>query len=271
MFGRFLIDFRPQNWSKIDQKTINKSSQQHINKKSKNYKKRRIVYDVSHFGHAMLSQQINKKRPNIHQKIPLKSTPQLGSILAPTWLHFGKVFGAKMGLSWHQIGPKLDFQIDQKIDYISDRSWDRFWSILGLKMGPNRVTKLLLFGVFFVLGAILGLRRPQDPPKSPQDRFLIDFWSIFYWFLIDFWSFFNNFWAPSWWVLHLTTCSFTTQHSTPSAVAAVGRRHWDRCLYIYIYVHIYVYIYDRIYLCIYICIYIYISVYTTHKHDMQNM
>ena len=84
------------------------------------------MYDFSDFGHAMLSQQINKKRPNIHQKTPLKSTPQLGSILAPTWLHFGEVFGAKMGLSWHQVGPKLDFQIDQKIDYISDRSWDRF-------------------------------------------------------------------------------------------------------------------------------------------------
>ena len=74
----------------------------------------------------MLSQQINKKRPNIHQKIPLKSTPQLGSILAPTWLHFGEVLGAKMRPSWHQIAAKLDLQIDQKINHISDRSWDQF-------------------------------------------------------------------------------------------------------------------------------------------------
>ena len=76
-----------------------------------------------------------------------------------------------MGPSWHQIAPKLDLQIDQKIDHISDRSWDRFWSILGSKMGPNRGTKLLLFGVFFDLGAILGLRGPQEPSRDKYTPF----------------------------------------------------------------------------------------------------
>ena len=138
ILDRFLVDFRPQNWSKINQKTINKSFQQHINKKSKNYKKRRTIYDFSHFGHAMLSQQINKKRPNIHQKTPLKSTPQLGSILAPTWLHFGRFWEPK----WGQVGTKLlqnsifksikkliTFQIALGTDF--DRFWAPKWAPIG--------------------------------------------------------------------------------------------------------------------------------------------
>ena len=129
-FDRFFIDFSSIFDPKITPKSIKNQSQNQPKsptaKISKIYKKRRTVYDFSHFGHAMLSQQINKKRPNIHQKTPLKSRPQLGSILAPTWLHFRQVLEAKMGPSWHQIAPKLDLQIDQKIDHMSDRSWDRF-------------------------------------------------------------------------------------------------------------------------------------------------
>ena len=93
---------------------------------AKNIQKQMLLYAFCYFGDAMLRQEINKKHSNIDQKTPLKSTPQLGSILEPTWLHFGEVLEAKMGPSWHQIAPKLDLQIDQKIDHISDRSWDRF-------------------------------------------------------------------------------------------------------------------------------------------------
>ena len=105
-------------------------------------------------------------------KTPLKSTPQLGSILDPTWPHFGRVLGAKMGPSWHQIAPKIDLQINQKNDHLSDGSWDRFSSILGPKMAPKRGSKLLFLVFFEALGAILGPRGPPDPPrprKSPQD------------------------------------------------------------------------------------------------------
>ena len=74
----------------------------------------------------MLRLKINKNGAKIRAKTDLKSTPQLGSILELTWLHFGQVLDVKMGPSWHQMAPKLDLQIDQKIDHISDRSWVRF-------------------------------------------------------------------------------------------------------------------------------------------------
>ena len=74
----------------------------------------------------MLKLNIKKNGAKIYQKPPPKSTPQLGTIWGPTWLHFDKVLGAKMEPSWHPIAPKIDFQIHQKIDHISDRSWDGF-------------------------------------------------------------------------------------------------------------------------------------------------
>ncbi|MEC7567693.1 MAG: hypothetical protein VYA01_01635, partial [Bacteroidota bacterium] len=67
-----------------------------------------------------------KTGANIHQKTALKSTLQLAWILEPTWAHFGRVLGAKMGPSWQQIDPKIDLQIDHKNHHLSDRSWARF-------------------------------------------------------------------------------------------------------------------------------------------------
>ena len=69
---------------------------------------------------------MNKNGAKIPSKTALKSTPQLESILEPTWPRFGRVLGSKMGPSWHKIAPKIDPQIDDKNDSISDGSWDRF-------------------------------------------------------------------------------------------------------------------------------------------------
>ena len=66
-------------------------------------------------GHVMLSTKIYKNRPNILQKTAPKSMLQLGSILEPTWLHFGRVLGAKMGPSWLQMAPKIDPKNAQKM------------------------------------------------------------------------------------------------------------------------------------------------------------
>ena len=155
-FDRFFIDFSSIFDPKITPKSIKNQSQNQPKsptaKISKIYKKRRTVYDFSYFGHAMLGQKINKNPSKIHHKTALKSTPQLASILEPTWPHFGRISKAKMEPSWHQIAPKIDLQINQKNDHIFDRSWDRFWSILGPNLGG-------------LSGGVLGPSWPQDSLK----------------------------------------------------------------------------------------------------------
>ena len=95
---RFVVEFRFPNGSKINQKSINKSSQQHNNQKIK----KPILYCNLQYnralGHVMLSTKIDKNRLSILQKTASKSMLQLGSILEPTWLHFGGgVGGSKCG------------------------------------------------------------------------------------------------------------------------------------------------------------------------------
>ena len=126
IFDRFLIDFRPQNRSKINQNSIKTSSQQHNNQKTKMLKNHWFLQYNRALGYVMLSTKINKNRPNIHQKTALKFMLQFWSILEPTWLYFGRVLGAKMGPRWHQIVAKIDLQIDQKNDHLLDRSWEQF-------------------------------------------------------------------------------------------------------------------------------------------------
>ena len=79
-----------------------------------------------YIGQAMLRPQINKKFAKSLSKTALKSPPQLASILEPTWLHFGRVWGAKLEPSWHQIASKVNPKSEQKINHLSDRSWHQF-------------------------------------------------------------------------------------------------------------------------------------------------
>ena len=126
-FNRFFIDFSSIFDPKIIQKSIKNQSQNQPKsptaKISKIYKKRKTVYDFSHFGHAMLEHKINKNQSKIHHKTALKSTPQLASILEPTWLHFGRVLGAKLEPSWNKMAPKVDPKNNEKII--------TFWIALG--------------------------------------------------------------------------------------------------------------------------------------------
>ena len=72
-------------------------------------------------GHVMLSTKIDKNRSNILQKTASKSMLQLGSILEPTWLHFGRVLGVKIGPSWLQMATKIYTENDTKNDHLLDR------------------------------------------------------------------------------------------------------------------------------------------------------
>ena len=96
IFHRFFIDFRPQNHSKIYQKSSLKSSQEHINKKLKTS----ILYCNLQYtralGYVMLCTKFKKK----WYRNPFKNSSQintkLGSVLHPTWLHFGRFLEVKM-------------------------------------------------------------------------------------------------------------------------------------------------------------------------------
>ena len=94
IFHRFSTPKSIKNLSKINPKI---NSRAPLPKYQKSIKKHRTVYDFSYFGHAMLKQKINKNLSKIHHKTALKSTPQLASILEPTWLHF-----------WRGLGPRWD-------------------------------------------------------------------------------------------------------------------------------------------------------------------
>ena len=115
----------------------------------------------------MLSTKIDKNRLNILLKTASKSMLQLGSILEPTWLHFGRVWGVKMWPSWLQLALKIDPKNDTKNDHLLYRLKIDFWSILGPNLAPKRGKHYSDFGAFFDLGALLGPRCPQDPSKRP--------------------------------------------------------------------------------------------------------
>ena len=57
-------------------------------------------------GHVMLNTKVDKNRLNILLKTASKSMLQLGSILEPTWLHFGRVFWVKNVAKLAPIGSK---------------------------------------------------------------------------------------------------------------------------------------------------------------------
>ena len=65
----------------------------------KMYKNQQFFYYFCYVGHVSLSLKINKIRPNILQKPTIKTMPQLGWILMPTYLYFWWVLGAKLGLN----------------------------------------------------------------------------------------------------------------------------------------------------------------------------
>ena len=104
---------------------------------------------------------------------PSKNTSQIntptcidfGTNLAPFWEGFGSQVGAKL----EQNGSKSRSQKQSKNHHLLDRSWERFFEILGPNMPPKRGPQKLIFGGFLPLGAILEPRWPQDPPRPLQE------------------------------------------------------------------------------------------------------
>ena len=111
IFDRLLIDFRSKNRPKINQKSSKTSSQQR-NKQKINMLNLHLFLQYNRaLSYVVLSTKIHKNQHNIHQKTALKFMLQFSSILEPTWLCYGKVWGDKMGPRWHQIDPKIDPKI----------------------------------------------------------------------------------------------------------------------------------------------------------------
>ena len=148
-------------------------------------------------GYVMLYTKLNKK----WYRNPFNNSSQintkLGSILHPTWLHFGRFLDPKMEPNSLQIASKIYLQIDHLMDSVSDRSWNRFWPILN----PNLEPKTAQDPPSWSQDAPKTLQieakispRPitcnQHDPKYPQSRPRTHPWTsfsfIFDWFLIDF-------------------------------------------------------------------------------------
>ena len=128
---------------------------------------------LGHWDRPKLAPNRSKKgSPNRSKKWP-------HFFFEPTWLHFGKAWGIETGLSWHQIGPKRDLQIDPKNDHILDRFWIQFWSILDLSMAPKRGPKNFFFHVILALEPAWGPGWVQDSPRSSKIPVLVDLWTKF--------------------------------------------------------------------------------------------
>ena len=108
LLDRFLVDFGIILGSKLAPSWHQNPKKDGTQTMSKKIKKNNIFKYFCYVGHVILALKSNKIRPNILQKTTIKTMPQLGWILVPTWLHFGMVLGAKMGSSWVQITLRID-------------------------------------------------------------------------------------------------------------------------------------------------------------------
>ena len=131
----------------------------------------------------MLCTKFDKKGAKIPSKTTVKSTSQLGSILDPTWLHFGRVLEAKLEPRSHQIVPKVDPKNDQKKDHLLDGSCNRFGSILAPAWGGPSGYFLATFWLLGPLGLLTPLRTLPRPILAP---ILKDSGWISEFYLVDF-------------------------------------------------------------------------------------
>ena len=140
VLDRFLVDFGSNLDPKTTPKSIQKSIQKLPNKLTTKEPKKCISYRQGQcfraFGHVKLSTKIMKNRCNILPKLASKTMLQAESILAPTWLHFGRFLVPKLVPIWPQVALKIDPEKYYKTDHILDRLWCDFLWILGSKLGP---------------------------------------------------------------------------------------------------------------------------------------
>ena len=105
-WDRFFLDFgsnlAPQTTQKPNQKSIHKLPNNLTTKKPQkciSYWQGQWIRAV---GLAKLSPNFMKNRCYIPSTLASKTMLPNGSILGPTWLHFGTILGPKLGPSWHQ-------------------------------------------------------------------------------------------------------------------------------------------------------------------------
>ena len=115
---RFEVDFGGKNGPKINKKLIEKSRQQVLVPKTKILKIPSVLQHFFAIDPVKKYRKIIKNQPNIAQKINIKRTSKFGSILEPTWPHFGRVLGAKMGPSWLKMDTKIDLKSKTRNDQI---------------------------------------------------------------------------------------------------------------------------------------------------------
>ena len=173
-FGRNFHRFSILKSTKNQPKFNKKSTQHHNNQKTKKFIITRQGRWIRALGHVRLATKMYKNPYNNLQKTGLESTPQLGSILWPTWPHFGRVLGVKMGPSWHKSLQKwLSKSIQKMITFwiALGTDFDRFGAPTWLPRGGPRN----FCSMFFLL---LSQSWGQDGPKTPQEPPKSRFWLI---------------------------------------------------------------------------------------------
>ena len=125
----------------------------------------------------------------------VKSTPQLASIFLPTWLHFGRVLGAKLEPSWYQIVSKVDPKSDTKNDHLLGRPKIDFWRIFAPTCPPRKGGKCLGFLYIFGLEASWRHLGPKSSPRGLLGPILEDFDLQLDGFWEDLGAYLGQFWA----------------------------------------------------------------------------
>ena len=133
---------------------------------------------VRALGYLNLGPKTIKNGSNILPKLACKTMFQVGSILDPTWLHFGRVLAPKLEPNWHQNALELGPTTHPKKNRIFNRLRTDFGWILASNLEILGGPKFLLFGSWNHLGANLAPktpktlpdRRPSKTPKTPPQR-----------------------------------------------------------------------------------------------------
>ena len=122
--------------------------------------------------------KIIKNEAGISQKVAPKTMLQLGSILDPTWLNFGRVLAPKLGTSWQQVALKIDAKNDQKTYHILDRFWNDFTGFWPPTWGSRGGPRTHFWKSFLAPGGFLGPSWAKMDPRLVQDAFWERFWTI---------------------------------------------------------------------------------------------
>ena len=148
----------------------------------------------------MLVTKINKNHVNIPQKTTLKIMFHLGSISGPSWLDFGKVFGAKMRPSWFQIVLNIVPKNNPKNDHLANGIKIDFSLFLGPTWEVRWRSSGVRRGTFWHLALSWNQDGPQTAPRPFQGLIFLVFGPQV-----------DGFWTPTWWILDPNLLDFGSQ------------------------------------------------------------